>query len=143
MICPATEKHVNKYVRQETFLIKETEEDYESITLPYINSQSFSLQVGPGGLECSILNNLCHFSILFSHGNIFLSLNSLSFYFVSGIQVQSAIFSLGQIPNDFQFTLLALYVRYNNIPELSKCDIQHFCVRLCFVLCPNKILAPH
>lgn len=46
VICPATEKHVKKYQRQETFLIEETEEDYQSITLPYINSQSFSVQVG-------------------------------------------------------------------------------------------------
>lgn len=45
VICPATEKHVKKYLRQETFLIEETEGDYNSITLPYINSQSFSLQV--------------------------------------------------------------------------------------------------
>ncbi|XP_053500877.1 m7GpppX diphosphatase [Ictalurus furcatus] len=44
VICPATEKHVKKYLRQETFLVEETEEDYQSITLPYINSQSFSLQ---------------------------------------------------------------------------------------------------
>ncbi|KAG7322653.1 hypothetical protein KOW79_013999 [Hemibagrus wyckioides] len=44
VICPATEKHVKKYQRQETFLIEETEEDYQSITLPYINSQSFSVQ---------------------------------------------------------------------------------------------------
>lgn len=46
MICPATEKHVKKYLRQEMFLIEETEEDYQSITLPYITSQSFSVQVG-------------------------------------------------------------------------------------------------
>ncbi|XP_060764297.1 m7GpppX diphosphatase [Neoarius graeffei] len=44
MICPATEKHVKKYLRQEMFLIEETEEDYQSITLPYITSQSFSVQ---------------------------------------------------------------------------------------------------
>ncbi|TSV15274.1 m7GpppX diphosphatase [Bagarius yarrelli] len=44
VICPATEKHVKKYLRQETFLIEETEQDYQSITLPYINSQSFSVQ---------------------------------------------------------------------------------------------------
>ncbi|KAM9456231.1 m7GpppX diphosphatase [Clarias gariepinus] len=44
LICPATEKHVLKYLRQETFLLEETEQDYQSITLPYIKSQSFSVQ---------------------------------------------------------------------------------------------------
>ncbi|XP_036451507.1 m7GpppX diphosphatase [Colossoma macropomum] len=44
VICPATEKHVKKYLRQETFLIEESGDDYSAITLPYINSQSFSVQ---------------------------------------------------------------------------------------------------
>ncbi|XP_076135907.1 m7GpppX diphosphatase [Alosa pseudoharengus] len=44
VICPATQKHVKKYQVQETFLVEETEEDYRSITLPYIQSQSFSVQ---------------------------------------------------------------------------------------------------
>ncbi|XP_062870737.1 m7GpppX diphosphatase-like [Trichomycterus rosablanca] len=44
VICPATEKHVKKYLRQETFLINETEDDYRSITLPHITQQSFSVQ---------------------------------------------------------------------------------------------------
>ncbi|XP_030648059.1 m7GpppX diphosphatase [Chanos chanos] len=44
VICPATEKHVKKYLRQETFLVEETGDDYRSITLPYISSQSFSVQ---------------------------------------------------------------------------------------------------
>ncbi|CAJ1057921.1 m7GpppX diphosphatase [Xyrichtys novacula] len=44
VVCPATEKHVKKYQRQESFLVEETGEDYESITLPYIKQQSFSLQ---------------------------------------------------------------------------------------------------
>ncbi|XP_066565721.1 m7GpppX diphosphatase [Amia ocellicauda] len=44
VVCPATEKHVKKYLRQEMFLIHETGEDYRSITLPYIQSQSFSVQ---------------------------------------------------------------------------------------------------
>lgn len=45
VVCPATEKHLKKYQRQESYLVEETAEDYSSITLPYIESQSFSLQV--------------------------------------------------------------------------------------------------
>ncbi|CAL8264149.1 unnamed protein product [Lota lota] len=44
VVCPATEKHVKKYQVQESFLVEETGEDYLSITLPYIQEQSFSLQ---------------------------------------------------------------------------------------------------
>ncbi|XP_068423169.1 m7GpppX diphosphatase [Clinocottus analis] len=44
VVCPATEKHVKKYQRQESSLVKETGEDYKSITLPYIEKQSFSVQ---------------------------------------------------------------------------------------------------
>ncbi|XP_039620010.1 m7GpppX diphosphatase [Polypterus senegalus] len=43
-ICPATEKHINKYLRQEIFLIQENSKDYKSITLPYIQAGSFSVQ---------------------------------------------------------------------------------------------------
>ncbi|KAG7461508.1 m7 diphosphatase [Solea senegalensis] len=45
VVCPATEKHLNKYKRQESFLVEETKTDYESITLPFIEKQNtFSLQ---------------------------------------------------------------------------------------------------
>ncbi|KAM3867231.1 m7GpppX diphosphatase [Diretmus argenteus] len=44
VVCPATEKHVKKYQRQESLLVEETGEDYRSITLPYIQKKSFSLQ---------------------------------------------------------------------------------------------------
>ncbi|XP_034038044.1 m7GpppX diphosphatase [Thalassophryne amazonica] len=44
VICPATEKHVKKFQRQESFLVEETGNDYQSITLPYIQKQSFSIQ---------------------------------------------------------------------------------------------------
>lgn len=44
LIFPATEKHIKKFQRQEVFLIQETGEDYKNITLPFIESQSFSLQ---------------------------------------------------------------------------------------------------
>ncbi|XP_010772866.1 m7GpppX diphosphatase isoform X2 [Notothenia coriiceps] len=44
VVCPATEKHIKKYQRQESFLVEETGADYQSITLPYIQKQSFSVQ---------------------------------------------------------------------------------------------------
>ncbi|KAM9849541.1 m7GpppX diphosphatase [Aulostomus maculatus] len=44
VVCPATEKHVKKYQFRESFLVEETGEDYRSITLPYIEKQSFSVQ---------------------------------------------------------------------------------------------------
>nr|XP_019939422.1 PREDICTED: m7GpppX diphosphatase [Paralichthys olivaceus] len=44
VVFPATEKHVKKYQRQESFLLEESATDYESITLPYIQGQSFSVQ---------------------------------------------------------------------------------------------------
>lgn len=45
VVCPATDKHVTKYQRQESSLVEETGEDYQSITLPYIQKQTFSVQV--------------------------------------------------------------------------------------------------
>ncbi|KAJ7305051.1 hypothetical protein JRQ81_010845 [Phrynocephalus forsythii] len=44
VVYPATEKHLQKYLRQEVYLIHETGEDYKNITLPFIQSQSFSIQ---------------------------------------------------------------------------------------------------
>ncbi|XP_037552870.1 m7GpppX diphosphatase [Nematolebias whitei] len=44
VVYPATQKHLKKYQQQESFLVEESVEDYESITLPYIQQQSFSLQ---------------------------------------------------------------------------------------------------
>ncbi|XP_045887634.1 m7GpppX diphosphatase [Micropterus dolomieu] len=44
VVCPATEKHIKKYQSQESFLVEETGEDFHSITLPYIQKQSLSLQ---------------------------------------------------------------------------------------------------
>ncbi|XP_056898709.1 m7GpppX diphosphatase isoform X1 [Takifugu flavidus] len=44
VVCPATEEHLKKHQYQESYLVEETAEDYSSITLPYIESQSFSLQ---------------------------------------------------------------------------------------------------
>ncbi|KAI5624523.1 m7GpppX diphosphatase [Silurus asotus] len=44
MICPATDKHFKKYLRQEVFLVEETEEDYQSITRPYIITKGLSVE---------------------------------------------------------------------------------------------------
>ncbi|XP_073459369.1 m7GpppX diphosphatase [Aquarana catesbeiana] len=44
VIRPATEKHIKKYLHQEVYLIQEKGEDYKNITLPFIESQSFSIQ---------------------------------------------------------------------------------------------------
>ncbi|XP_015277994.1 PREDICTED: m7GpppX diphosphatase isoform X1 [Gekko japonicus] len=44
VVYPATEKHLQKYLRREVYLIQETGADYETITLPFIESQSFSIQ---------------------------------------------------------------------------------------------------
>ncbi|XP_061449111.1 m7GpppX diphosphatase [Rhineura floridana] len=44
VVYPATEKHLQKYLCQEVYLIQETGEDYKTITLPFIQSQSFSIQ---------------------------------------------------------------------------------------------------
>lgn len=37
---------MKKYQRQETFLVEETDADYRSITLPYIEKHCLSVQVG-------------------------------------------------------------------------------------------------
>ena len=45
LIYPATEKHIAKYSSQETFLIEETPEDYKNITLPFLESEQFTIEV--------------------------------------------------------------------------------------------------
>lgn len=45
MIYPATDRHIMKYTKQAVHVIEETATDYASITLPYIESESFSMQV--------------------------------------------------------------------------------------------------
>lgn len=42
VIYPATQNHINKYKRQELYMIDETYELYQQVTLPYIESKSFS-----------------------------------------------------------------------------------------------------
>ncbi|KAM6312667.1 m7GpppX diphosphatase [Podargus strigoides] len=44
VVYPATEKHLQKYLRQEVHLVRETWEDYTNITLPFLQAQSFSIQ---------------------------------------------------------------------------------------------------
>ena len=44
-IHPATEKHIMKYTAQDIFLVDETAEDYQNITLPYLEKQQFSTNV--------------------------------------------------------------------------------------------------
>lgn len=42
-IFPATDKHIIKFSEQDLFVLKETPELYEKITLPYISKEQFSL----------------------------------------------------------------------------------------------------
>lgn len=42
-IYPATQKHIEKYSSQDIFLVEETPEMYEKITLPFIEKEQFSL----------------------------------------------------------------------------------------------------
>ncbi|XP_012627794.1 m7GpppX diphosphatase isoform X1 [Microcebus murinus] len=44
VVYPATEKHLQKYLRQDLRLIQETGEDYRNVTLPHLESQSLSIQ---------------------------------------------------------------------------------------------------
>ena len=45
MVYPATEKHLQKYLRQDLHLVRETGSDYRNVTLPHLESQSLSIQV--------------------------------------------------------------------------------------------------
>ena len=45
VIHPATEKHIQKYAEQERFIVHETPQLYEDVTLPMIKSKQFSIQV--------------------------------------------------------------------------------------------------
>ncbi|XP_042199752.1 m7GpppX diphosphatase [Callorhinchus milii] len=44
VVYPATEKHITKYLRQEVYLVHESEDDYKTITAPYLESKAFSIQ---------------------------------------------------------------------------------------------------
>ncbi|XP_068023381.1 m7GpppX diphosphatase [Melanerpes formicivorus] len=44
VVFPASQKHLQKYLRQEVFLVRETWQDYQDITLPFLREQSLSLQ---------------------------------------------------------------------------------------------------
>lgn len=45
VIYPANDKHILKFTTQPMYLVQETEEMYQTITLPHILDHSFSLQV--------------------------------------------------------------------------------------------------
>lgn len=45
VVYPATEKHLEKYLRQDLHLVRETGADYKNVTLPHLESQSLSIQV--------------------------------------------------------------------------------------------------
>ncbi|XP_054568684.1 m7GpppX diphosphatase isoform X2 [Eptesicus fuscus] len=44
VVYPATEKHLQKYLRQDLHLVRETGRDYKNVTLPHLESQSLSIQ---------------------------------------------------------------------------------------------------
>ena len=44
-VYPATEKHIQEYETQTTRFVTETPEDYQQITKPFAQEQSFSLDV--------------------------------------------------------------------------------------------------
>ncbi|XP_007539483.1 m7GpppX diphosphatase [Erinaceus europaeus] len=44
VVYPATEKHLQKYMRQDLHLVRETGSDYKNVTLPHLESQSLSIQ---------------------------------------------------------------------------------------------------
>ena len=44
-IYPATDKHIKKYSEQQLYMIRETNDDYQLITKPYIQTQALGLQV--------------------------------------------------------------------------------------------------
>lgn len=45
VIYPATEKHILKFISQPLYLVQETDEIYQTITLPHVLDGSLSLQV--------------------------------------------------------------------------------------------------
>lgn len=46
VIYPASEKHILKFSSQPMYLVQETDDIYQTITLPHILDGSLSLQVG-------------------------------------------------------------------------------------------------
>jgi hypothetical protein len=45
LIYPATDKHIAKYIAQDMYLITETSDDYQKITLPFLEKEQFNIQV--------------------------------------------------------------------------------------------------
>ena len=46
IIHPASQKHLDKFSRKELYIVNETYETYQNITLPHIEANKFSLEVG-------------------------------------------------------------------------------------------------
>ncbi|XP_014214909.1 m7GpppX diphosphatase [Copidosoma floridanum] len=44
IIHPATQKHIDKFIRKELYMVNETYETYENITKPFLEANNFSLQ---------------------------------------------------------------------------------------------------
>ena len=44
-VYPATQAHISKYSQQRMHIVQETPQDYTSITKPFIEAQSFSIEV--------------------------------------------------------------------------------------------------
>ena len=63
-IFPATEKHILKYMEQSQYLLRETPEDYELITRPFIQAEAMNLQV-----------HVCTFK--YSHSNCYMGCFSM------------------------------------------------------------------
>lgn len=53
-IYPATQKHIDKYRLRPVHHIQENAQDYQKITLPFIQSSQFSLEVGSGKLQPTV-----------------------------------------------------------------------------------------
>lgn len=56
IIYPASEKHIAKYSQQSIYLINETLEIYNKLTLPFLKNEQFSLQVNGMSCYCFIVN---------------------------------------------------------------------------------------
>lgn len=78
IVHPATEKHIEKYRIQPFYLVQETAELYKSVTLPYLETGSFNIQVSWNGIQR--INGIYDLFIIMKLKNLF-------FYnFIVGIQ---------------------------------------------------------
>lgn len=63
IIYPATDKHILKFTSQPLYFVQETEEMYQTITLPHILDSSLSLQVS--FLPLNLLEKMINFILSF------------------------------------------------------------------------------